>query len=135
MNQIDIGEKLFPMAGVSLLVLVILIASAPTLMTKTSTRVNLPRAHVVETDLEDNISISLRKDGSLYINDKPASLDTLVATVKRLEEADTAAPYYKLVIIRADSELDFGRILEVLDSVKKSGAKRVAFSVIKKKGS
>lgn len=134
MKQIDIGEKLFPMAGVSLLVLVILIASAPALMTKTSTKVNLPRAHVVETDLEDNISISIRKDGSIYLNDKPASLDTLVRAVRRMEESDTGAPYYKLVIIRGDSTLDFGRILQVLDSVKKSGAKRVAFSVIKKKG-
>ncbi len=132
-KTIDIGEKLFPMAGVSLLVLIMLIAAAPTLMTKTQTKIKLPRAHVVETDLEDNISIAVRDNGKLFLNDRPISLDTLRETVNSLERADTGAQFFKLVVIRGDSDLNTGDIIALLDTVKRAGAKRVAFAVIKKK--
>lgn len=134
MKEIDIGEKLFPMAGVALLVLLILIAAAPHLMTKSAVKADLPKARVIEADLEDNISITLKSDGSLYLNNtKIEDEDSLIKLVKEIEESDTEMPYYKLVVIRADKEIDWGKVLEIFDRVKKCGCKRVALAVVKRK--
>jgi biopolymer transport protein ExbD len=37
-------------------------------------------------------------------------------------------------VIRADKELNWGKVLEVIDETKKAGCKRTALAVIKRRG-
>ncbi|MEO0139547.1 MAG: biopolymer transporter ExbD, partial [candidate division WOR-3 bacterium] len=66
----DVGQYLFPMAGVMILVLATMIANAQSLFQGTSIKVDIPKANVIEVDLEQSIPISITKDGKVYVQDK-----------------------------------------------------------------
>lgn len=130
-HEIDLGQILLPMAGASLLILMMLMVSAPAIITKASVKVKLPKARVLEAELEESIAITYTEEGKLFLNDKPIDFDTLRVTIKRLEEKDKEFPYTKLVLIRADELVKFGEVSRLLETAKKAGARRVAFAVVK----
>lgn len=131
--EVELSDVLLPMAGVALLVLIILIMGAPNLLSQASVAVDLPEAHVIETELEDNITLTFTRDGTLYLYDNPLDPARLVDTIRALQLRDTVAPFYRLVIIRADEGVPFGQVLQLLDAAKKAGSKRVALGVIQAK--
>ena len=133
--EVDLSQILLPMAGVALLVLIMLIATAPYLLTNSNVKVNIPKAHVIETELEQSLVITVDKNGRFYYNGKPCKKDSLFKYVYNdlIKEPEDIRPY-KLIIIRGDKDVDYGSILWVLDQVKKAGAKRTVFAVIKEKG-
>ncbi|HID32353.1 MAG TPA: hypothetical protein EYP24_03130, partial [bacterium (Candidatus Stahlbacteria)] len=65
--------NIIPLACVGLLLVVMMILVAPLVMTHTQVPVNVPKAHTAETKTEENVTITYSKDGSLYLNDQPAS--------------------------------------------------------------
>jgi len=132
-REIDLGQILLPMAGAALLILMMLMVSAPSIITKASVKVRLPKARVLEAELEESIAITYTRDGNLFLNNKPILYDTLLATIKKIEEEDKEFPYTKLVLIRADEMVKFKEVSRLLETVKKAGAKRVAFAVVKSK--
>ncbi len=134
-EDIDIGGRLFPMAGVSFLILLILMMAARDLLSKSKIPVDVPRVQRIEAELEEHIAITLTQDGVLYVNDRPVTLEELPAVVERLqrEDPDSTFWYTKLVLIRADRNLPFGDVLRVLDGAKKGKSLRVAFAVIREK--
>ncbi|MEO0147858.1 MAG: biopolymer transporter ExbD [candidate division WOR-3 bacterium] len=137
----DVGQYLFPMAGVMILVLATMIANAQALFQGTSIKVDIPKANVIEVDLEQSIPISITKDGKVYVQDKEMpDLNALRDRVKELQEKyalDAGDPELKgqqLTVIRADKEINWGRVLEVIDETKRAGCKRTALAVIKRRG-
>ncbi len=134
-EEIDVGGKLFPMAGVSFLILLILVMGARDLMSKTKVKVEIPRAKRIEAELEEHIAITLTTDGTIYLNDVKTTFDELPTKLEALqrEDPDSTFWYTKLVLIRADKRLPFGEVLKALDASKKAKSQRVAFAVIKEK--
>ncbi len=134
-EEIDIGGKLFPMAGVSFLILLMLVAMARDLFSKSKIQVDVPRSTRIETELEENIAVTITKDSRVYVNDQEVTFDTLDRVIERAhrQDPDTAFWYTKLVLIRADKSLPFGTVLKALDAAKKAKSQRVAFAVIREK--
>ncbi len=134
-EEIDIGGKLFPMAGVSFLILLMLVAMARDLFSKSKIQVDVPRSTRIETELEENIAVTITKDSRVYVNDQEVTFDTLAQVIERAhrQDPDTAFWYTKLVLIRADKSLPFGTVLKALDAAKKAKSQRVAFAVIREK--
>jgi len=134
-EDMDIGGRLFPMAGVSFLILLILMMGARDLMSKSKIPVDVPKVQRIEAEMEEHIAITLTRDGSLYVNDRPVTYEELPEVVERLqrEDPDSTFWYTKLVLIRADRNLPFGDVLRILDAAKKGKSLRVAFAVIKEK--
>ncbi len=134
-EEIDIGGRLFPMAGVSFLILLMLVAMAKDLFSKSKIQVDVPRSTRIETELEENIAVTITKDSRVYVNDQEVSFDTLAQVIERAhrQDPDTAFWYTKLVLIRADKSLPFGTVLKALDAAKKAKSQRVAFAVIREK--
>lgn len=141
----DIGQYLFPMAGVMILVLAVMVGQAKALFTNTSIEVDIPKANVVEADLEQMIPISVKKlpEGGVkyYYKDKEMrSLQEITDSVQAAqirygqENQDTSLIGQQLVVIRGDKSLDWGTILEVLDAVKRAKSKRVVLAVTKRRG-
>ncbi len=128
--EVELSDVLLPMAGVALLVLIMLMMGAPNLLSQANVKVDLPEAHVVEAELEDQITLTLTRDGKVFLYDEPVERGILVDTIRALQLEDTVAPFYRLVVIRADEGVPFGQVLELLDAAKKAGSKRVALGVI-----
>lgn len=137
----DIGQFLFPMAGVMILTLATLIMNAQSLFSNTSIKVDIPKANVIEVELEQSIPVTVTKEGKLYVQDyEMPDLQAITQKVRELQEKyaaennDPELMGQQLTVLRADKSIEWGRVLEVLDAVKKGKAKRVALAVVKRKG-
>ncbi len=118
MANIDI----LPMACVGLILVLTMMILAPLVMTHTQTQVDVPKAHTSEIKTEENLTITYTIEGRLLVNDieiLPEELDQVVAE-------ELARDPYQLVIVRADKDVLHNDVLEILASVKKVGAKRIA---------
>lgn len=126
MANIDI----LPMACVGLILVLAMMILAPLVMTHTQTVVDVPKAHTSEIKTEENLTITYTIEGRLLVNDieiLPEELDQVVA-----EELERDP--YQLVIVRADKDVLHNDVLDILASVKKVGAKRIACATKRPKG-
>jgi biopolymer transport protein ExbD len=90
--------------------------------------VKLPRAQTVEPVKAEQLTVNLTKDGKLYLNDKLITLDKLNDTLKHNQKKDS------LVVIRADSSVEHGRVVEVMDIARTNGFSRLAIAVERASG-
>lgn len=137
----DIGQILFPLAGVMILVLATIIGNAQALFTNTSVQLEIPKANVIEADLEQMIPISIDKNGVYYYKDEKLNnvkdLTPKVSADQKqyAEEAgDPELEGFQMVVIRGDKSIQWGSVLEAIDAVKRAKCKRVVLAVIKKRG-
>ncbi len=137
----DVGQFLFPMAGVMILTLATMIMNAQALFSNTSIKVDIPQANVIEVELEQSIPVSITGEGKVYIQDEEMpDLQLVTQKIKELQEKyavennDPELKGEQLTVIRGDKSIEWGKVLEVLDAVKKGGAKRVALAVVKRRG-
>jgi biopolymer transport protein ExbD len=85
--------------------------------------VKLPKAASAEPVKAQEFTINLTADGKTYLNDKVITLENLSQRLKEKKDKDS------LVIIRADSSVTHGRVVEAMDAVKTNGFSRLAIAV------
>jgi biopolymer transport protein ExbD len=112
-----------PLVDVMLVLLVIFIITAP-LLTH-AIRLDLPDARAPAADERpDTITVSIDADGRLYWNDAPlADAEALRA---RLADAAGATPTPELHL-RADREVRYQRLAEVMSAAQEAGIGRIGF--------
>lgn len=121
---------ILPMACVGLILVLAMMILAPLVMTHTQTQVDVPKAHTSEIKTEENLTITYTIEGRLLINDIEILGEELGQVVAEELERDP----YQLVIVRADKGVLHNDVLEILASVKKVGAKRIACATKRPKG-
>ncbi len=85
--------------------------------------VNLPKATSASPPIErKSLTVSLTKEGGLFLNDAPISLEQLKT---RMQEEKGQAVEVTLVV-RADKEVQHGRVVEVMDIARNEGLNRLA---------
>jgi biopolymer transport protein ExbD len=105
------------------LVLVIIFMVTTTAFLQPPFEILLPKAHTAEQTKEENIFVAISPEGNLAINESQIPLEEFPATVAaRLQQSRM-----KLVIIRADEKALSGTVIDVLNIVKKAGARRITF--------
>lgn len=116
-----------PLVDIILVVLIIFMVTAPMVL-KPSIDVNLPKAASGENSPPTPLTIALGRDGEVALNGRPASLTEIAAFATQLakDKPDVAA------ILEADKSVTLERLTELIDVVKSSGVKKVAFSTQKK---
>ena len=77
----------------------------------------LPMAKYSETLKKSNFTVSLKKDGTLYLEDAPIELAPLLDRVKEEAKSNTAFS----VTIRADEEASYKRVIALIDALKGAG--------------
>jgi len=121
---------ILPMAAVGLILVLIMMVVSPLVVTRTGTPVALPQTHTSERKVENDINVTYTVDGKLLLDDKPvANYDELENT---LEMALIKDPYL-LVVVRADKECLHSNVLDILASVRRAGALRIACATKKYK--
>ena len=112
-----------PLVDVMLVLLIIFMVTAP--MMQAGIDVDLPTAGYVTTREETRLIITIDKKGYVYFDKK-------VIHPKLLEEQLKA--YFhgakkKVVFLRADQSVPYGKVIEILDIIKKSGIETVGLVV------
>ena len=110
-----------PFVDVMLVLLIIFMVAAP--MMTTGVTVNLPKAQTSAVPGNDEpISVSVKSDGSVYIQNTETTVEKLGATLKAQshEKTDTR------VFVRGDSSVDYGQIMKVIGAINMAGYTKVA---------
>jgi biopolymer transport protein TolR len=107
-----------PMVDVMLVLLVIFMVTTPLL--QRGTDVQLPQAQQSELKEEERITLTLTREGRLFLNAQEvprASLrDRLVALARDRE---------RIVHFRGDAQVPYGMVIEVMDALKAAGIQTV----------
>jgi biopolymer transport protein TolR len=112
-----------PMVDVMLVLLIIFMVTAPLLTA--GVPVNLPdsRAKALEVEKEP-VQISLDSDGKLFIGDLEVPAIDLPARLAGIAAKGIDEP--PQIYLRADTRLDYGRVMEVMGELNRAGLNRVA---------
>jgi biopolymer transport protein ExbD len=124
-SNIDI----LPMACVGLLLVVMMILTAPMVMSHNNVPVTVPQTHTSERKTEEDVVISLTKDGSLFLNDQP----TIRAELEEKLRKRIIIDQYCLVVVRADKDVLHKDVLDLLAIAKQAGAVRIACATKKRR--
>ncbi len=94
---------------------------------ESSIEVNLPKAMTASQEKESRVTLSVKKDNTIYLNEKPVSRDELIQRIKEMDlEPDKAS-----IIIRGDRESNYETIVSVMDALRRSGLPRFTLSTVR----
>lgn len=82
-------------------------------------KVSLPEAETSEDVLDKSITVTIAKEGLLYLGDKQVSLNELGANLNSLIKSFDG----EVIVLKADKEVMVNRLVEVWDICKKVGYK------------
>jgi len=108
-----------PLVDVVLVLLIIFMVTAP-MMTR-GIDVRLPKTESGSDATEERLVVSIDRDNAVYLNDRPVNLHLLTDRLK----TEMKRSGVDFVFLRADQEVPYGRVMVVMDQIKKAGADRV----------
>ena len=111
-----------PLVDVVLVLLIVFMVTAP--MMSRGIDVSLPVATQTETPPEDRLTVSVSQDERIYLGDKPVNLALLEDTLKGIMVTGRSG---KIVYMRADERLRYGKVIEVVDKIKRAGVEQIGF--------
>lgn len=117
-----------PLVDIILVVLIIFMVTAPVIM-KQGMTVDLPKSSTGDTTEKKNFSVYLTGAGIIYVEKKEVNLPELLG----LAQAAVVQNPLIQAVISADQLAAHGRVVEVMDMVKKAGVKKFAISIDKQK--
>ncbi|SCW73545.1 Cell division and transport-associated protein TolR (TC 2.C.1.2.1) [Sphingobium faniae] len=114
-----------PLVDVMLVLLIIFMVTAPLLVT--GVPVNLPetRAKGLDQDAKPTI-VSIDRDGGLYIDEEQVSDADLPTRLAGIMSAHAGQPEPPQIFLRADTALDYGRVMRVMGELNRAGLNKVA---------
>jgi biopolymer transport protein TolR len=122
------GEiNVVPYIDVMLVLLVIFMVTAP--MLSQGIKVDLPKAGAepIEPDKLEPLVLSIDRAGLLYVNigdpDSPQTADRILEIASAALRREPQRP----VLVKADTAVAYGRVVEGMVLLQKSGAKKVGF--------
>ena len=106
-----------PFVDVMLVLLVIFMVTAPLL--QQGIDVNLPQAKGKDLPPEERITLTVKKDGVIFMNDNPVSLEEMRRKLKAISKLNPN------VFLRADKKVPYGFVVQVMGEVKESGIEKL----------
>ncbi len=112
-----------PMVDVMLVLLIIFMVTAPLLVA--GVPVNLPDSRAKALDQADKpVQISLDAQGKMFLDDEPIMRAQLPARLSSLATGEGAQG--PQIYLRADTTLDYGKVMAVMGELNRAGLNRVA---------
>ncbi len=108
--------NLTPLIDVVFLLLIFFMVTTSFSLTR-GIKVDLPTTTTPQEKIEQNIVISVTKEGKIYLDKTQISKTELVRTLKR-----QIGKKNSLVVINADKDTRHGMVVEVMDLAKQGGA-------------
>lgn len=106
------------LVDVTLVLLVIFMIASP--LMQMGVQVNLPKASTNAIETKNNVTVTVRKDATMYVDDQLVPLTALTAELQAAMAAGKRG-----VLIRGDKEVSYGAVIKVLDTVRKAGIQDV----------
>lgn len=109
-----------PFVDVMLVLLVIFMVTAPFM--SEGLEVDLPQTRTVQTlpQDEDTLVVTVRKDGTIMLDEYEVGLEELGGHLSRLMQTRE-----KILYLRADREVSYGLVVQVMAEAKEAGVDRL----------
>jgi biopolymer transport protein TolR len=118
------GINVTPLVDIVLVLLIIFMVTA-TYVVKEAIEVDLPRAASGGETVGPTLAFALDREGTLFLDGAPATPEAARAAVR----AALARSAEARALISADRAVSHGRVVEVIDLVKREGLTRFAIDV------
>ena len=115
---------LSPMIDMIFLLLVFFIVGTMYMNELRSIPIQLPQAKNSETLKKSSFTVSIKKDGSLFLDDIPIELEQLIKNVKIENENN---PEF-FVLIRAEEEVNYKTVIKLIDELRGTGVNRLGLA-------
>jgi biopolymer transport protein TolR len=105
-----------PLVDVMLVLLIIFMVSAPLLTS--GVEIELPKTEAAAMeDPKEPLTVSIRQDGSVFIQDDPTPFSSLAPRLRAMSGDDQAKPIY----VRADGRASYEVVAQVMAALSTSG--------------
>ena len=115
--------ELLALMDVVFLILVFLVYAMLSMVRVTGMPVNLPEARSGQAEQETALAVSVRGDGSIWLDKCEVSLEDLPQALRRLAPEDGREPP---VQVFADASLPCQRLYAVLEGLKMAGIRKIS---------
>jgi len=109
------------LVDISLVLVIIFMVTAP-IMSQTKLKVTLPVASTDESKNEDHVIITIDSEGKMSVDEKTVSNQDELASVLQRK---IASKDQKIVVIKADLEINHGTVIDAMETAKKVKPKKV----------
>ena len=123
-NDMDpIGDiNVTSLVDIMMALLIIFIIVAP--MIEQGIDVTLPTAEPRKIDVSNVVTIAISSNERIYFENQRVTLEDLRERLENIHASDADAA----VLIKADEEIQYGRVVEVLDAARGAGISRLAMA-------
>ncbi len=119
---------IIPMIDIIFFLMVFFLFSTLQMVYQKSMPVNLPVASQNQQEAPKPVSITITMDGTVSIGDAVVQIDEVKSRVRQLADKSETP-----VILRADENVEHGKVIAVMDEVKKAGVTKLAIATQEKK--
>lgn len=111
---------IIPMIDIMFFLLVFFMLSTMYMVQLKTVPIQLPTATSASMETRTTFAVSLKKDHTIYLDDKKTDLKTLLtrAVVEQKKNPNFA------IVIRADKDIDYGRVIAFMDALRAAGVTR-----------
>ena len=122
-NQDKYEINILPMIDVIFAILTFFIISSLYLIKLETIPLNLPSASTSSISKDDLINVSISTDEKIFLNSKEIDLEELNQKLKEINIDNN-----KKIILSGDKNVNYGKIVEVLDELRKINNIKIAIS-------
>ncbi len=115
--------NIIPLVDIVLVLLIIFMATTA-FVKESGLKMELPTAKSTETasDKADELTIALTRDNKIFLNTQESTIPKVQAAMIRYAAKNNATP----VIIKGDANIEYKRVVQVMDMAKQAGLPKVA---------
>lgn len=121
-SRVSADINMTNLVDVCLVLLIIFILVAPVMEQGIS--LQLPKTSNQKMQLPDSLTVSLGKNGELFLGDTTMTLDELQGRLKTVAENAPETP----IIVRADKDIRYEKLAEVLDKIRTAGLTKLGMA-------
>jgi len=118
-----------PLVDVMLVLLIIMMLVAPLLQQGVGVRLPTASNTTDKPETQDQTVIAIAANRNLYVNAKPVQENEMASKVNEILETKKE----KIVLIKADEEVDYGTVMTVMDALRQVGVEDIGLVTERKK--
>lgn len=121
---------IIPMIDIIFFLLVFFMMSTLYMVEQHTIPVNLPQASARQADLPQSITVTVTKEGRVLFEQEEMPVELL----KKRAQAEISKKNDTVFVLRSDTQVEYGKVIAVMDELKLAGVQKLAVATEKKAG-
>lgn len=114
--------EMLPLIDIVFLLLVVFIYAMLSMAVHRALPVLLPASSTAEIEKKSALSVTVKTDGTIYVDEKLISIENLAAFLKKKAEIDKDTG----ILLFAEKTLSYQKLFRVLDQIRIAGLNRIS---------